>query len=83
MVINEAGTAFVHAEAATPVDAFRAWLVAPTEAEDIVIGMEEVLGITTTPRQQSSDVIYDLQGRRSSGKQKGIYILNNKKFIKH
>lgn len=83
MVINEAGTAFVHAEAATPVDAFRAWLVAPTEAEDIVIGMEEVLGITTTPRQQSSDVIYDLQGRRSSGKQKGIYILNNKKYIKH
>jgi hypothetical protein len=31
---------------------------------------------------ENSTRIYDMQGRRVSGKQRGIYIINNKKIVK-
>ena len=81
MIINEEGTAFVPTTDATQVNAFRAWLVAPEDIKSVEIGMEEVLGITSFTQQLQLNIIFDLQGRRVVGKNKGIYIQNGKKYI--
>lgn len=58
-------------------------------AKEIVFSFEEeedlqVTGISTLEKEQSNDIIYDLQGRRLSNKEMlkpGIYIIKGKKVI--
>ena len=58
-------------------------------AKEIVFSFEEeedlqVTGISTLEKEQSNDIIYDLQGRRLSNKEMlkpGIYIIGGKKVI--
>ena len=94
-VLNADGTAFTRQNSAT-VDAFRAYFEPTSTAataqmlmmafgdgnHNETTALESVLDFETQNHQDNA--IYDLQGRKLSGKptQKGIYIVNGKKVIR-
>ena len=53
-------------------------------ARVITLGGDNTTGIATTERHaaEADGQCYDLQGRRISQPQKGIYIVNGKKMVK-
>ena len=89
-VINDEGTAFVPAATGTTVKPFRAYFTSTLPAEqrlsEIPINMDtQGIGPSLGPSltlPEGKGTVYDLQGRRiNSPMKKGIYILNNKKYI--
>ena len=88
-LLNAEGSSFVHADASTPVPAFRAWFT-PVEISaltrpSLAIGSPETTGInsTATITEQSVGPWLDLSGRKlnSAPMKPGCYINNGKKIV--
>lgn len=79
---------FYNLASATSVPAGKAYLETTTEltagARISIVFEDETTGISLTENSElrTENAVYDLQGRRVAQPQKGLYIVNGKKFVK-
>ena len=83
-VLNDEGTAFVPSRSSTRIAPFRAYFTSTTSVDQIIVeGNVTSITFTNSPNDQTTNSLYDLQGRKLSNRQmaKGLYIKNGRKIV--